>query len=49
MPGPVAGFGIGGGVRYVGKNYGDAANTILIPDYSLFDATVSFDFAISAA
>ena len=42
--GPVAGLGIGGGVRYVGKNYGDAANTILIPDYTLFDATVSFDF-----
>ncbi|XIA66684.1 TonB-dependent siderophore receptor [Bradyrhizobium sp. TZ2] len=42
--GPVAGLGIGGGVRYVGQNYGDAANTILIPDYTLFDATVSFDF-----
>ena len=42
--GPVAGLGIGGGVRYVGQNYGDNANTILIPDYTLFDATVSFDF-----
>jgi iron complex outermembrane receptor protein len=42
--GPVAGLGIGGGVRYVGRNYGDAANTILIPSYTLFDATVSFDF-----
>ena len=41
--GPVAGLGIGGGVRYVGKNYGDAANTIVIPEYTLFDATVSFD------
>src|SRR5262249_32536240 len=41
--GPVAGLGIGGGVRYVGQNYGDAANTILIPDYTLFDAAVSFD------
>ena len=47
--GPVAGLGIGGGVRYVGKNYGDAANTIVIPDYTLFDATVSFDFEVSAA
>lgn len=42
--GPVAGLGIGGGVRYVGRNYGDAANTILIPAYTLFDATISFDF-----
>jgi len=41
--GPVAGLGIGGGMRYVGKNYGDAANTIVIPEYTLFDATVSFD------
>jgi len=42
--GPVAGLGIGGGVRHVGESFGDAANTILIPDYTLFDATVSFDF-----
>jgi len=42
--GPLAGLGIGGGVRYVGQSYGNNANTILIPDYTLFDATVSFDF-----
>ena len=42
--GPVAGLGIGGGVRYVGESFGDAANTILIPEYTLFDAAVSFDF-----
>ena len=42
--GPVAGLGIGGGVRYVGESFGDAANTILISDYTLFDAAVSFDF-----
>jgi iron complex outermembrane receptor protein len=42
--GPVAGLGMGGGVRYVGRNFGDAANTILIPEYTLFDATISFDF-----
>jgi iron complex outermembrane recepter protein len=42
--GPIAGLGIGGGVRYVGESYGDAANTILIPNYTLFDAAVSFDF-----
>ena len=38
------GLRIGGGVRYVGDNYADGANTIQIPDYTLFDATVSFDF-----
>ena len=42
--GLVAGLGIGGGVRYVGESFGDSANTILIPDYTLFDATISFDF-----
>lgn len=42
--GPVAGLGVGGGVRYVGQSYGNNANTILIPDYTLFDATISFDF-----
>jgi len=31
-------------VRRVGESFGDAANTILIRDYTLFDATVSFDF-----
>jgi hypothetical protein len=31
-------------VHYVGESFGDAANTILIPEYALFDATVSFDF-----
>jgi hypothetical protein len=35
-------------VRYVGESFGDSANTILIPDYTLFDATISFDFKISA-
>lgn len=44
LDGPVAGLGIGGGVRYVGESYADSFNTILIPDYTLFDATVSFDF-----
>lgn len=43
--GPLAGFGIGGGVRYVGENYGDQANAIYIPSYTVFDATASYDFA----
>lgn len=44
LDGPVAGLGLGGGARYVGESYGDNANTIFIPAYTLFDAVVSFDF-----
>ncbi|MEH6951759.1 TonB-dependent siderophore receptor [Nitrobacter sp. NHB1] len=43
--GPLAGFGIGAGVRYVGDSYGDAGNTFVIPSYTLFDATMSYDLA----
>jgi iron complex outermembrane receptor protein len=42
--GPVAGLGLGAGVRYVGESFGDAANTILIPEYTLYDAAISYDF-----
>lgn len=37
------GLGFGGGVRYTGAIYGDAANTIRIPDYTLFDAFIRYD------
>ncbi|ETR78576.1 TonB-denpendent receptor [Afipia sp. P52-10] len=43
--GPLAGFGLGGGVRYVGESYGDAGNTFVIPSYVLYDASISYDFA----
>lgn len=36
--GALAGLGIGAGVRYVGTRAGDPANTIEVPDYTLFDA-----------
>jgi iron complex outermembrane recepter protein len=42
--GPLAGLGLGAGVRYVGESYGDAANTLRIPTYTLFDAAISYDF-----
>ncbi|MDQ8728693.1 TonB-dependent siderophore receptor [Bradyrhizobium sp. LHD-71] len=42
--GPLAGLGLGAGVRYVGENYGDTFNTIRIPSYTLFDASISYDF-----
>ncbi|MGH8438342.1 MAG: TonB-dependent siderophore receptor [Pseudomonas sp.] len=39
------GFGIGGGVRYVGDNYGNTANTDLahVGSYTVYDASVHYD------
>lgn len=41
----LAGFGIGGGVRYVGTLFGNEANTLKVPGYTLFDAGVSYDLS----
>lgn len=38
------GFEIGGGLRYVGTRYTNVANTRLIDDYWLADATVAYEF-----
>ena len=40
--GPVTGFGFGAGMRFVGSRAGDSANTIEVPSYSLFDASVRY-------
>lgn len=40
--GMFAGWGIGGGIRYVGSTY-DAANTVRIPPYTLVDASLQYD------
>ena len=42
--GPLAGFGLGAGVRYVGETYGDNFNTFIVPAYAVADAAVSYDF-----
>ncbi|MPT49371.1 MAG: TonB-dependent siderophore receptor [Sphingobium sp.] len=42
------GFGLGGGVRYVGESFGDNANTFAIPDRTLFDAMLRYDFGPSS-
>ncbi len=42
--GPLAGVGFGGGVRYTGASYGDTANALAIPDYTLLDLFVRYDF-----
>jgi iron complex outermembrane receptor protein len=43
--GPVAGLGLGGGARYIGASFMDQFNTVAIPGYTLYDATVSYDLA----
>ena len=42
--GALQGFGLGGGVRYVGSHFGDNANTLLIPGNVLFDASVHYEY-----
>ncbi len=37
------GFGIGGGVRYVGRVFNDLENTSTTPSYTLFDAMLRYD------
>jgi iron complex outermembrane receptor protein len=41
--GTLSGFGFGGGARYIGNSYGDQANTLYIPSYTLFDAAAHYD------
>ncbi|CAA2137345.1 TonB-dependent siderophore receptor [Methylobacterium bullatum] len=38
------GLGFGFGVRYIGDTFGDAANTIRVPDYFLMDASIRYSF-----
>lgn len=42
--GALAGLGLGVGVRYTGSSYGDAQNTFKVPDYTLVDAMLRYDF-----
>ncbi|WP_420991990.1 TonB-dependent siderophore receptor [Cupriavidus sp. 30B13] len=41
--GTFQGLGLGSGVRYIGRSYGDAANLYGIPAVTLFDASLSYD------
>ena len=41
---PLAGFGFGGGVRYVGKSFADQANTMPVPARTLADAVLHYDY-----
>ena len=37
------GFGFGAGVRYVGESWADSANTMVVPSYTLVDASVHYE------
>lgn len=43
--GPLAGFGLGGGVRYIGETFGDITNSasMTVPDFTLFDGVVDYE------
>lgn len=41
--GPLDGLRLGGGVRYVGYSWVDAENSMKVPPYTLFDASVGYD------
>ncbi|CAB3701492.1 Ferrichrome outer membrane transporter/phage receptor [Achromobacter deleyi] len=43
--GPLAGLGLGAGVRYVGTSYGDPLNTFKVPAVTLYDAVLRYDLA----
>lgn len=45
--GSLRGVGLGGGIRYTGKTWGDIANTLRIPDHTLFDLFLRYDFGLS--
>ncbi|MDB5653524.1 MAG: ligand-gated channel, partial [Tardiphaga sp.] len=38
------GFGLGGGVRYVGSSFADTANTLLVPSRTLGDVAVHYEW-----
>lgn len=42
--GPLTGFGLGGGVRYIGSSFADQANLLPVPSVVLGDATVHYEW-----
>jgi iron complex outermembrane receptor protein len=42
--GPLTGFGLGGGVRYIGGSFADNLNTMPVPSVVLGDATVHYEW-----
>lgn len=42
--GPLAGFGLGGGVRYIGSSFADTANTKAVPSVVLGDLALHYEW-----
>ena len=42
--GPLTGFGIGGGVRYIGSSFADNVNTLPVPSVVLGDAAIHYEW-----
>jgi iron complex outermembrane receptor protein len=42
--GPLTGFGLGGGVRYIGSSFADQANLMPVPSVVLGDATIHYEW-----
>jgi iron complex outermembrane receptor protein len=42
--GPLTGFGLGGGVRYIGGSFADNINTLPVPSVVLGDATIHYEW-----
>jgi iron complex outermembrane receptor protein len=42
--GALNGLGFGGDMRYLGSTFSDVANTIKVPDVTLFDAVIHYDW-----
>jgi iron complex outermembrane receptor protein len=43
--GPLDGFGLSGGIRYIGETPGNTINTFYVPAVTLFDAAIHYDFS----
>jgi len=41
--GPLRGLGLGAGIRFVGKTYGNDTNTFTVPSATVYDASIRYD------
>lgn len=46
--GPAAGLRLGGGIRYVGSSFGDAANSFTVAPFTLVDLVASYDLGAAS-
>ena len=44
LSGPLDGFSIGGGVRYVGSSYANTDNSLKVPAATVYDARLGYDW-----